>query len=227
MKISHWNFPQDAFLNFFWPHMLKHFCLKFYWKFWTTCTTSSELRRDQRYHFHASSQTLSGISKPVDKQFAAKWRILTFFFLFVSLVSAALTVSVGVCIAFTHPSALWFIRSRRYFLKKKKRVKKGKKKTCWHFSASYPDCCWRVVKADRKTFLTFYNGFLRRLGHFLFWTNKISNNLKPYHREPGHHHKDQRGWEGHSQLSTVAKECWTLVVSLAHLGLSSAQISCA
>lgn len=145
-----------------------HFCLSSTKKF---STTSAELQRDHGYHFHASPQSLLGIAMRERQQYEAKY-----YGFFVDLeVSTAFTVSLGVCVAFRHPSALWFIRSRSFlfFLK----GEKGRKTLALQFTPSTTGC-WRVVKADRKTFLTFYNGSLRGPGHF-FWTNKISNNLNP------------------------------------------------
>lgn len=101
---------------------------------------------------------------------------------------------------------------------------KGRKTLALQFTPSTPGRS-TVGKADRKTLLTFYNGFLRRLGHF-FWTNKISNNLNPITGSQTIT-KSSPGWAVHSQLSTTGGDCLMWVISLANLGQSSAAFSCA
>lgn len=183
---------------FFWPHTFQHFCL-----------SSTKNSGPQAWHLLNSRETTNiifmlrlnpswGSQGRVDssvKQSKALW----IFFFWANRVTIALTVCLGVCIAYRHPSAVWFIRSRRYF--SNKRVREGKKTLALQFTPSTPGR-WRVVEADRKTLVTFNNCFLKRLGHF-FWTNKISNNLNHITGSQMTITKARL-----AELSTTGKDCW-------------------
>lgn len=130
--------------------------LRFFLKFRTTSKTSAELQQDRQYHFHAPSRYLLDHKSTIDSSHMKQSKALLIFFFFNNLVSPA---SLGVCIAFRHPLSKCFIRSRRYMFHKRER---GRKTLTLNFNPSTLRC-WRILKADRDTFLTFSTCFLKRL----------------------------------------------------------------
>lgn len=119
--------------GFFWPHTFKHFCL-----------SSTKNSGPQAWHLLNSRETTNiifmlrlnpswGSQSRVDssvKGSKALWGFFLFLFFLANQVSTALTVCLCVCIAYRHPSAVWFIRSRRYFSNKRVR----EEEQLWHFN---------------------------------------------------------------------------------------------